>query len=208
MRKKDPLEEVRALEKEIGLSKDFLICLVNEDDWSFVIKLHALFEAVIGHALVEELGRAELRTIFANTELSGARAGKVEFAKALSILDKESRRYIRKLSELRNELVHDVTNTSFTFQQHLDGMNAKERHQFYQSFELQPAAGPMMLQGKSYPREEFFLQNPKVSLWLNASTVLTFLYQRKELGKTRRELDAKWADLAKRRALLPPLEDR
>jgi len=40
------------LEKAVGVRAGFFYRLLEEDDWSFVIKLHALFEAVCSHLLL------------------------------------------------------------------------------------------------------------------------------------------------------------
>ena len=39
------------LESNIGVEQGFFDRLLHEDDWSFVIKLHAVFEAVVTHLL-------------------------------------------------------------------------------------------------------------------------------------------------------------
>jgi hypothetical protein len=46
------LEElVHGLEKDLGVPADFFFTLHKEDDWSFVIKLHALFKGTVSHML-------------------------------------------------------------------------------------------------------------------------------------------------------------
>ncbi len=41
-------ESLQELELDLGLPKGFCIKLLEEDDWSFVIKLHALLESAVG----------------------------------------------------------------------------------------------------------------------------------------------------------------
>src|SRR5262245_52386097 len=85
-------EHARALQQEIGIDQFFLENLFNEpDDWSFVIKLNALVEATLTHLLTETLGRPELRTAFANTDLANIRSGKLVFADALGLLGSDER---------------------------------------------------------------------------------------------------------------------
>ena len=40
------------LEAKVGVKENFFRGLLEEDDWSFVIKLHALFEASCTHLLL------------------------------------------------------------------------------------------------------------------------------------------------------------
>ncbi len=45
-------KRLSALEIDLHLPSGFVMRLLDEDDWSFVIKLHALFEAALTCALV------------------------------------------------------------------------------------------------------------------------------------------------------------
>ena len=96
---------VREFEPELGVPAGFFERLYNEDDWSFVIKLHALIEAAATKVLVECLNKPELRDYVARAPLSGAENGKLPMMKALGIGDSQFRGFIRKLSELRNQLL-------------------------------------------------------------------------------------------------------
>ena len=51
---------VRTLGTDIGLPIGFLEGLRAEDDWSFIIKVHALIEAAVSHLLCSVLGKATL----------------------------------------------------------------------------------------------------------------------------------------------------
>jgi hypothetical protein len=52
------------LESKLGLDQGFFGNLQSEDDWSFVIKLHALFEAACTHLLLFHFQELELTDIF------------------------------------------------------------------------------------------------------------------------------------------------
>lgn len=98
----------------IRVSADFLLKLFNEDDWSFVIKSNALVEAVISELLTAKAGDDRLHSLFRRLDLSNVESGKLAFAKALDLLTSEQRQFIRRLSELRNSLVHNVEGLSFS----------------------------------------------------------------------------------------------
>jgi len=101
------------LERAVGVREGFFVRLVDEDDWSFVIKLHALFEAACAHLLLFHFREPALADIVARLELSNKTTGKIAFLAALHLVGKRSRRYIAALSELRNDPVHDVRNAEF-----------------------------------------------------------------------------------------------
>jgi hypothetical protein len=101
------------LEHRLGLPRGFFRRLVDEDDWSFIIKLHALFEAACTHMLVFHFQEPNLEGVLSRIELSNKTTGKVAFLGKLGLLSKYRRRYISALSELRNNLVHDVRQSAF-----------------------------------------------------------------------------------------------
>src|SRR5205807_8135781 len=80
---------VHELENQLGLPSEFCNRLLGEDDWSFVIRIHALLEAAITHLLIETLREPRLRPLFSRMELSNFVAGKVAFAEKLELLDKD-----------------------------------------------------------------------------------------------------------------------
>ncbi len=124
------------IENQLGLPTGFLLGLyTHEDDWSFVIKSHAFLEAALTHLLADHLGKDDLVPVFAYLETSNVRTGKLAFVKAFDLLDKGARRFIHTLSELRNDLVHEVSNVNFKFDTHVAGLSDKERKEFIGAFD-------------------------------------------------------------------------
>lgn len=101
-------DSLNQLEKELGLKKDFIVNLLKEDDWSYIIKLHALIEAAVTQLLIQILEKPELEKRFARLELSNLTIGKLAFLKDLNLLDDYYVKFIIQLSEIRNNFVHDV----------------------------------------------------------------------------------------------------
>jgi hypothetical protein len=120
------------LEKELTLPKGFIAGLVQEDDWSFVIKAHALVEAALTNQLSASVDE-RLTSVFEQLELSDSRKGKIAFSKALGLLDSNQRKFIRFLSELRNELVHDVRRVAFDLNAHLSTLDSNQKAAFIDS---------------------------------------------------------------------------
>jgi len=105
---------IAELERRIGVRRGFVRRLLREDDWSFVIKFHALFEAVCTHLLLHHFKEPNLAELFSRLELSNKMTGKIVFLGKLELLNADNRRFISTLSELRNSLVHDVRNSEFS----------------------------------------------------------------------------------------------
>ena len=104
-------ESLQALERDLGLPKGFCVKLIEEDDWSFVIKLHALVESAVSELITRTVQRNELSDIFSRIEMSNTRTGKLAFVKALNLLPSRHIQFVHKLSELRNMIAHRIQNT-------------------------------------------------------------------------------------------------
>lgn len=114
------------LESKVGVPENFFRSLTQADDWSFVIKLHALFEAACTHLLLFPFKEPNLSEVFSRLELSNKTTGKIAFLTNLGLLSKENRRFISSLSELRNSLVHDVRNAEFSLKAMVESLDASE----------------------------------------------------------------------------------
>ena len=68
-------EDLTEFESSLELRRGFLPALAEEDDWSFIIKAHALLEAGVSQLLVHELGRPELEEIFSRLDIAAAYFG-------------------------------------------------------------------------------------------------------------------------------------
>jgi energy-converting hydrogenase A subunit M len=124
----------RDLEAQLNLEADFFQSLLADDDWSFVIKLHALVEAAVTHLLTTALGDERLRAFIARIEMSNDSTGKMAILKRLDLVDADSRRFIKKLSELRNRFVHDVTNASTTLEDFFSSLETNELKGYEKAF--------------------------------------------------------------------------
>jgi hypothetical protein len=177
-------EHIAAFENELGLPNGFYDRLLKEDDWSFVIKLHALLESSVNHVLARRLGEAALEGVFALVELANKRSGKLAFARVLDALSASERRYISELSELRNTLVHNVSNVSFSFREYIASLDQSQRTKFVEGFGY-GIRDPVEFSGVAAPRNSFVLENPKFSIWLTGMQCVGSLYLERELALLR-----------------------
>ncbi len=157
------------LGQNLSLPQGFLRGLLDEDDWSFVIKAHSFVEAAMTHLLVTHFGNPALEPIFAQLQTSNPRTGKLAFAEACDLLDKPARRFVHSLSELRNHLVHDVSNVGFAFPVYVASLPDRRRREFIKAFDYVYVA--LITEGHLPQRysdrkivDEAVLQKPKTAM--------------------------------------------
>ena len=125
----------RVLEAELHLPGRFLEDLRLEDDWSFVIKTHALVEAAVSHQLSQELLDTKLMPVFRQLPLGERNFGKLKFARELGLLSKGYCQFISGLSILRNRIAHNVEEIQFTFKGWLEQMEKNQRSEIFKRFD-------------------------------------------------------------------------
>jgi hypothetical protein len=170
--------------EQLGLPANFDRKLRSDDDWSLVVKLHALIEAAMTNALVAHVGKEATRDVFSRLSIGG-RSGKMAFAKALNCADDREIRFVQKLSELRNKLVHDVRNVGFTLAAHIKKLSATERRTFVRNlFYLH--VGYDAPEWEIDKAVRIVRRDPKYALWFTGLHATAGLYLRFELEKIQR----------------------
>lgn len=185
----DDLEKaIRNIETRTGVRPGFFDELLNEDDWSFIIKAHALLESACAEILTERSDVPELIDIFSRLELSDKKTGKLAFLKAFDLTVERERRFIASLSELRNTLVHNAKNTKFDLLEHVAGLDKNQRKNFIDSFSY------AYLVSDEYGKEtveqpQRVIDKPKESIWLSLKYVLGILSVQIDQIRLERELE-------------------
>lgn len=168
------LEEILVdLERGLVLPTGFLRDLLTQDDWSFVIKCHALVESAVTYVLTAALD-SRLADTMGRLNIGG-RSGKIAFLDALELFDSDQRDFIRRLSELRNSVVHDVKNVNFTFATHVASLTTQQRSQFAKF-----AVYFVRYQQDPQKKQKFVdeaLTYPKFNLWWGMIGVLLHAYE-------------------------------
>ena len=176
--------------KYYGLPKSFFEDLKKDDDWSFVIKLHAIFEALVTDLIRVELGRNELADLLTRIELSGRPTGKLEFAKKLSSLNEKEVKFIRTLSELRNDLVHNIKNVGFdldTYVTKIDKNKLKSTSKAF-CFEMKKKIEE---DGRKYSQLEYFQKYPRKTLYALSQSLLISIQERRLIKEDIKDLEEK-----------------
>jgi hypothetical protein len=127
-------ETILELESKLALSSGFFDGLKVEDDWSFVLKCHALIETACSFLLTAYFGNQGYEDIFSRIEMSDNKKGKVAFLRVAGLVVSEEARFITALSELRNRLVHNIRGIAFRFSEHVSSLNASQRQSFAKAF--------------------------------------------------------------------------
>lgn len=164
------LDEVfRNNHEKLNEANDFLANLAKEDDWSFVIKSHALIEASVTNLITSVLGNEQIYNLIERLPLSDTRIGKIVFGKNLGILDDNQRRFIKWYSELRNHLVHKVENIDFSFEEHWKTLDKNQRNACLEAIDT---AGT-----KKTPNTDFrnlIEKQTKIALWITIISLISF----------------------------------
>jgi hypothetical protein len=166
----------------------------------------SLIEAAATHLLVVTLDKPELESIISRLELSGQTTGKLAFFKSIELLDSPSRRFIQTLSEVRNKLVHDVSNVSINLEQYVTNLKDEEKKGFNTGFRwgYRDTSQVQVKKGKDeYDVHEFIkllaviLMNHaqyKLAIWFGSIIVLRQMYAKvshSHFAKQMREIDDK-----------------
>lgn len=162
-------EAIKTLESKLKIRAGFFDTLLKEDDWSFVIKSHALLETVVSALITDRVGYYSLLDIFARLELGNKSYGKIAFIKDLELLNTDERRFISALSELRNLLIHNVSNIDFSFSEHIGKLDPNQKEKFINSFGYCYLSEEGKLTGDDSTK---ILAAPKESIWLSLKYIL------------------------------------
>jgi hypothetical protein len=184
-------EAQKALRKLAGSSIDlleeklnFLLDFLEEDDWTFVIKAHALIETAVTQMIVQHLGQTELTKIIELLPLSENRTGKIAVAKQLNLLDDRQRKFVRFFSELRNSLVHRLDNLDFNFDNYVSSLDVNQRRSLKDTV---PWFADDELSRKEW--ETIVEDNPRVGIYMALHCLVAYCVLTAQQSSALREID-------------------
>lgn len=121
------------LEHSLDLPLGFFDALYDEDDWSFVIKLHSFLEAHLSMVLAESMNKSALDS-FTYIPMSNAKYGKAVIASSIGLIPKDMEIFIRALSEFRNLLAHDIRNVGIDIGSYYRSQDKAKKASLYKKF--------------------------------------------------------------------------
>lgn len=104
-----------------------LLSLVKKDQWTFIVKSHAIIEATIGDLVIALLGNQPLEQFVRKLPLHGEQGSKLALIRNYDCLEKEHITFLKEISELRNKLVHNTSNFDFDFNRYIADFDKNQR---------------------------------------------------------------------------------
>lgn len=172
---KEIISDVKTLESRLGLPMGFYDSLLDEDDWSFVIKFSSLFEAASSHILSIRLNAPEIESALGFLEQANSRCGKIVLLEKLGVILLDQKKFMVELATLRNNLVHNISNITFDFEEFIKGFNKNQEDKFVQ-WVGHGINEEIHIADESITRKQAVLQNPKLCMWITGAEVLACLY--------------------------------
>lgn len=165
---------------EVKLPSDFLSNLREEKDWSFIILTHAFLEALLTDAIVDTLHRDELSDIIRRLEMANVQTGKIRIAEQLGLIKTDGKKFLKQLSSLRNDLVHNVHNANVDLSVYIKSLDTNQRKEFVQSFSYFASEEDWHDHGQMV--RELVLENTKHAIWLSTMHFTAIMRWAKEKG--------------------------
>lgn len=110
----------------VGISRELLLSLKKDDDWTFIIKMHGILEAALNHLILSRLD-PKAASFVSHLETNDRRTGKIALIKAYGLLSDNACLFVRMLSEVRNRAVHDIKNFDLDILKYLEGLDKNQR---------------------------------------------------------------------------------
>lgn len=177
-------EAVARLEDYLKLAPGFIDALETEDDWSFIIKSHAILEAALASLIWRHLGRPELADALSFLEMGHRKYGKIALTEALGLTEKVERRFLTELGALRNLCAHRAENISFSFSSYIDSFDKQKKSNFVTSFGLLYLMENDKIQ-LVVPDASQVLSNPKVAILGGLKVLLATIALQSETAEQR-----------------------
>lgn len=181
---------IKKFEEELSLPKNFFNKLIDEDDWTFIIKLSALLEAVTTNILIEKIDYRNLEESISFMDYANPRTGRIKFLKDMNVLSKEHYKVLEKFALLRNQVVHKIENVDFSFDKYIEGFDKGQKKSFVKDFGL-GINDEIKIKDIKISKHDFVLENPKLAIWITIGEVIACISLEKELEEYKKLLTFK-----------------
>ena len=176
-------ERIKILENDFKLPKGFYHSLLSQDDWSFVLKLSALFERACAFSLSMTL-HSELSDEFSKLD----QFVRVKWLTRIGVITNDQSDFLQELAKLRNDLVHKIDKVNFNFSSYIGSLDKNQIKKFIRifGFNLREHIEINAMNIRS-SKKKMLLSHPKTSIWCSASEVLACIHIEKDIKAIREE---------------------
>lgn len=186
---------IDSLEGDLGIPKGFVEALVKEDDWSFIVKTHALVEAVLTQLLVVAINCNAVEDNIATLPMRT----KLDFAEKLELIDGRERACIQSLLSLRNKLAHNISYVQFDLKKFITSLEPGKRRELALTFF--PYRGDeiaVKVESREIPIETLFVAAPKWCIHVAVVMIVSLVSQKKANEVVRRDLNMRLIEFAQK----------
>ncbi|MBU0533339.1 MAG: hypothetical protein KJ887_00865 [Candidatus Omnitrophica bacterium] len=157
---------IQDLENKCNLPQGFMHSLPNENDWSFIIKTYAIFEALLSELIAKISVKPELRSFFLKLDMCSNPIGKLALLKKLSLLEEPECKFIRALSDLRNIYAHNIKKISASIEDTIVSFPSDKQKKIVQDLSF------------SLHKKDDFEKNKKQCIWVASVMLLCQINER------------------------------
>lgn len=147
---------------ELADKTEFMLSLLNSDDWSMIIKAHALIETIVTELIIAQTEEEKLKPLIERLPLSDNQIGKLKIAKDYNLLTNEQCTFVRRFSELRNMIVHKFENVNFNIKNHIESFDKNQKKSW-----LKAIVWYAEDEETKQNWEQISVEQPSVGLWFS-----------------------------------------
>lgn len=155
---------------ELKIHSDFLISLLGNDDWSMVIKSHALVESIVTELIISRIEEPTMKAFVERLPLCDEQIGKLRIAKDYDLISKPARAFLKRFSELRNNLVHKAENVNFNFRSHIAELDQNQKKSWQHAFTWFEQESDLCHENSW---RDATIENPKLAVWMAVFMFIT-----------------------------------
>jgi uncharacterized protein with HEPN domain len=172
---------------------EFLKKLLTDDDWSFIVKSHSLIESLVTELIVAKIDENKLKAVIERIPLHGEIVSKISISKTYELIPSDQIKFIKNISEIRNNIVHKFENLNFTFETYLSNLDKNQKKNWKNSLIWEG----MNDQIKNRIEQEVF-QTPKIAIWLAISSFVNYSLLQINTLKGNKRIDLETMETTKR----------
>lgn len=153
------------MQDSLGVHESFLANLPNDDDWTFILKIHAMVEAGLNQMILNHFGEPRISRLITKLPIGNTGTGKLSFAKALDLIPLENREFVAVLSDIRNHCIHDIRNFRFDIKSYVQSLPAGKADEFMRAVTFRMTPFVEIPGFSAIPVEGVIKQNPRFGLF-------------------------------------------